>query len=291
MDDSICKNNIAIVLSAGRGSRMCSDIPKQYMDLCGRPAIAWSLKAFQEFEPVGTVILVTAEEDIDYCRNEIIDKYRFDKVKKIVPGGAERFLSVWEGLKAALELMEAEKLQAGPGSAAHTVPGSAAHAVPGSAAHTVPGSAAPAAPADSRNPEREDPIVFIHDGARPFVDRPILERTLKSAEECHACVAAMPVKDTIKIADEEGFAARTPARRLVWQVQTPQVFSFSLVYKAYRRLIEAGIANVTDDAMVVERMTATRVKLVEGSYRNLKLTTPEDIAVAEAVAGRLKENI
>ncbi len=245
MKDMDHQKNIAIVLSAGQGNRMNSDIPKQYMDLCGMPVIAWSLKAFQEFDAVDEVILVTSAEDIEYCRNDIIDKYRFDKVKKIVPGGAERYLSVWEGLKAA---RDAEGILPETGRV--------------------------------RNDADPEPIIFIHDGARPMIDRPVLERTLEGAETYRACVAGMPVKDTIKIADKEGFAVRTPNRRLVWQIQTPQVFSFSLVYGAYRRLIEAGITDVTDDAMVVERMADTRVKLVEGSYRNLKITTREDIEIA-----------
>ena len=94
------------------------------------------------------------------------------------------------------------------------------------------------------------------------------------------------MKDTIKIVDEEGYAVQTPERRLVWQAQTPQVFSFSLVYEAYRKLIADGIADVTDDAMVVEKESSVRVKMVEGSYRNLKITTPEDLLIAGGELGR-----
>ena len=229
--------NVAIVLAAGQGRRMHSDVPKQFLDLCGRPVAAWSLQAFQDFPGVDAVILVTSEEDIEYCQSELIDKYRFDKVKRIVSGGAERYLSVWKGLQAAKEyLQEMNSVES---------------------------------------------IVFIHDGARPVIDAALLDRALACAKENKACVAGMPVKDTIKIADEDGFAQQTPDRRLVWQVQTPQVFSFSLVYGAYQRLIADGITNVTDDAMVVELESSTRVKLVEGSYRNLKITTPEDLLTAE----------
>ena len=232
--------NAAIVLAAGRGSRMHSDVPKQYLDLCGKPVLAWSLQAFQQFSRVDSVILVTAEEDINFCRTDIIDKYRFDKAKRIVPGGAERYLSVWEGLKAAAGL---------PGIA-------------------------------------DSSIVFIHDGARPLIDTPLLERALSCAQQYQACCVGMPVKDTIKIVDEEGYAVQTPERRLVWQAQTPQVFSFSLVYEAYRKLIADGIADVTDDAMVVEKESSVRVKMVEGSYRNLKITTPEDLLIAGGELGR-----
>ena len=91
------EHNIAIVLSAGRGSRMHADRAKQYLDLCGRPVIAWSLQAFESFDEVDDVILVTGSEDIEYCRSEIVEKYGIRKVRSIVPGGAERYLSECEG--------------------------------------------------------------------------------------------------------------------------------------------------------------------------------------------------
>ncbi len=129
--------------------------------------------------------------------------------------------------------------------------------------------------------------VFIHDGARPMVSGEILNRLLSCVRKEDACVAGMPVKDTIKLADQEGYIAATPDRRLVWQVQTPQVFEYSLIKGAYEKLIqreeeflEKGIS-VTDDAMVLETLTGHKVKLVEGSYKNIKITTPEDIGIAE----------
>lgn len=260
------QKNIAIVLSAGQGSRMHSDVPKQYMELCGMPVIAWSLKAFQEFDPVDEIILVTSEEDIDYCRCEIVEKYRYDKVTRIVPGGAERYLSVWEGLKAAGEILGRSSLTVSSAS------GSGDNRQGAGIEHSGIDCSAV-----------QESVIFIHDGARPLVDQPILDRALRCAQEHGACVVGMPVKDTIKIADAEGFAAQTPDRSLLWQVQTPQVFSFSLVYEAYRKLTEEGITAVTDDAMVVELETSVRVKLVEGSYRNLKITTPEDLSIAECL--------
>ena len=232
-------HNIAIVLSAGRGSRMHTQTPKQYLELCGRPVIAWSLGAFEAFDGVDDVILVSAPEDIEYCRSEIVEAYGLSKVRRGIPGGAERYLSVWEGLKEAKRMFDQKQ----------------------------------DCPADGG-------YLFVHDGARPLVDSAILERTLADARRYHACVAAMPVKDTIKVADDEGFAAQTPDRRLLGQIQTPQVFSFPLVYEAYRKLVEEGISEVTDDAMVVERETETRVKLTEGAWRNLKITTPEDLEIA-----------
>lgn len=129
--------------------------------------------------------------------------------------------------------------------------------------------------------------VFIHDGARPFVDGGIIERAFLSVQETSACVVGMPVKDTIKLADENGYVESTPDRSLLWQIQTPQAFEKELISSAYgqlllneKKLAEANIS-ITDDAMAVEYFMNTRVKLVEGSYRNIKITTPEDIALAQ----------
>ena len=123
--------------------------------------------------------------------------------------------------------------------------------------------------------------VLIHDGARPFVSQPIIERTMAAVCEYKACVVGMPVKDTIKIVDENTYAKETPNRSNVWMVQTPQAFSYPLIYDAYTRMLADEDAGITDDAMVVERMTDYKVKLIEGSYQNIKITTPEDLDVAE----------
>ena len=127
----------------------------------------------------------------------------------------------------------------------------------------------------------QDGYVFIHDGARPFVDDEILRRAYETVSEHRACVAGMPSKDTIKLVDDEQFASNTPERKYVWAVQTPQVFEFSLVYEAYLRLMREECIQVTDDAMVVEQMLHMPVKLFEGSYENIKITTPEDLDIAK----------
>ena len=224
---------VAVILAAGSGSRMKTDVKKQYMEIGGKPLIYYSLKAFEE-SLVDDIILVVSRGDIDYVTKEIVEKYKFDKVQAVVEGGLARYL----GLQAA------------------------------------------AADCD---------YAFIHDGARPFVDRDIIMRALQAVKEYKACVVGMPAKDTIKIADEKGFAASTPDRNLMWTIQTPQVFSYKMILELYQRLdreegdLMAKGVNITDDAMVVEYYTDTKVKLVEGSYDNIKITTPEDIAVAEAI--------
>ena len=169
--------------------------------------------------------------------DEIVKKYAFTKVTKIVAGGKERYHSVYAGLQAI----------------------------------------------------EDCDYVFIHDGARPFVTEQILTRAYETVKKEHACVVGMPVKDTIKLADESGYAADTPRRDLLWIVQTPQVFSFSLIKEAYtvflkqeQELHSQGI-KMTDDAMVAEMFSDKKIRLVEGSYENIKITTPEDLRIAEAL--------
>ena len=228
---------VAIVLAAGNGSRMNSDVKKQYMDVGGKPLIYYSIKAFEE-SIIDDIVVVVSRGDVDYVTREIVEKYGFDKVTAVVEGGLARYHSVRLGLQAA------------------------------------------AADCD---------YAFIHDGARPFIDRDIIMRALAAVKEHKACVVGMPAKDTVKIADDKGFAAQTPDRDKVWIIQTPQVFSYGMILELYQRLdreegdLMAKGINITDDAMVVEYYTDTRVKLVEGSYDNIKITTPEDIAVAEAI--------
>ncbi|MCI5873022.1 MAG: 2-C-methyl-D-erythritol 4-phosphate cytidylyltransferase [Clostridiales bacterium] len=124
--------------------------------------------------------------------------------------------------------------------------------------------------------------VLIHDGARPFVTEDIIARSIETAKACSACVVGMPVKDTIKVVGTDGFAKETPERKKLWQVQTPQSFSYSLIVDAYEKVVALEDDTVTDDAMVLERMTGRQVRVIEGSYRNIKITTPEDLLVAEA---------
>ena len=125
--------------------------------------------------------------------------------------------------------------------------------------------------------------VYIHDGARPFIDNALLCRARDTVEQYHACAAGMTSKDTIKLINEQGFVRETPERKYTWIIQTPQVFEYTLIRGAYEKMYQNMPAvQITDDAMVVETMLCTPVKLYEGSYDNIKITTPEDLVVAEA---------
>ena len=138
-------------------------------------------------------------------------------------------------------------------------------------------------------------IVLVHDGARPFVSVEKINEMIAQTYIYEACVIGTPVKDTIKISDDNGFCARTPSRDKVWAVQTPQSFAYELICDAYDKLLKreeeilkSGI-KITDDAMVVEYMSEKKVKLVEGDYTNIKLTTPEDMVISEAFLKKTKK--
>ena len=118
--------------------------------------------------------------------------------------------------------------------------------------------------------------VVIHDGARPLITADLIERGLKAARETGAAVAAVPVTDTIKVAGDDRLVQQTLPRRNLWAVQTPQVFRFDIITEAYHRTK----GDVTDDASLVEQL-GYRVKLYMGSYDNIKITTPGDLALAE----------
>ena len=122
--------------------------------------------------------------------------------------------------------------------------------------------------------ERGISYIFIHDGARPFVNEEILRRGYDCAELFRACVAGMPSKDTVKLADKNDFAVSTPERKYVWTIQTPQIFEKDLIVDAYSKLMGEEQSDVTDDAMEVERTMGFTVKMFRGSYDNIKITTP-----------------
>lgn len=218
----------AIVLAAGQGSRMHSAVPKQFLNLKGKPVLYYALSAFQNSQ-VDRIIIVTGEDYMDYCRKEIVQRYGFDKVTDVLAGGKERYDSVEQGLRLT-----------------------------------------------------KDGIVLIHDGARPFVTQTMIQDSVEAAKAYGACTVGVPVKDTIKIVDQEGFGTETPDRRYLWQVQTPQTFQVSFIKEAYARMRNAKTENITDDTMLVERYCNIKVKILEGDYRNIKITTPEDMILAEA---------
>ena len=134
--------------------------------------------------------------------------------------------------------------------------------------------------------DRKNGYVFIHDGARPFVTTDIIARAYEDVCRWDACVVGMPVKDTIKLVDTDSCIVDSPRRSLVWQAQTPQVFSVPLIAEAFARQMKEDCSNVTDDAMVVEAQMGVKIHMTQGSYENIKITTPEDLLIAETMLNK-----
>lgn len=215
----------AIVLAAGRGTRMGTAVPKQFLTVDGVPILVRTLRVFAKSPEIDEILLVASKDYADYCRHEIVGKWKIAKVRDIVIGGKERWNSVWNALLCC---------------------------------------------------ENSD-YVMIQDGARPFVTEDILKRTDEAMRQYGACAVGMPSKDTIKICDDNGFVQSTPNRKYTWIIQTPQAFSYSVIRQANEIMQKRGMNGVTDDAMIVEASGVAKVKLVEGSYENIKVTTPDDL--------------
>jgi 2-C-methyl-D-erythritol 4-phosphate cytidylyltransferase len=215
----------AIILAAGKGQRMGTELPKQFLSMGDDMLLTKTIRVFEESSVIQDIVLVTSEDWIGFCKTEIVDREGFRKVRKIVAGGKERYDSVYQGLLAC--------------------------------------------------PNAD--YVFIHDGARPFVTEEILVRTQEAVEKYEACAVGVPSKDTVKIVDEDGFVESTPPRKNVWNIQTPQAFSYPLIRAAYEVVRDNNMTGITDDAMIIEKSRLAKVKLVMGSYYNIKITTPEDM--------------
>ncbi|MDY2630325.1 MAG: 2-C-methyl-D-erythritol 4-phosphate cytidylyltransferase [Clostridium sp.] len=216
----------AIILAGGKGTRMGANISKQYIKLKGKPILYYTIKRFSESKDIDKIILVLPKDEIDYCKEKVLDKYSLH-VDLIVEGGKERQDSVMNALN---ELIDEE-------------------------------------------------IVLIHDGARPFVSQRIIDEGIKYARLYGASAPGVMPKDTIKIKGDNNFALSTPDRNTLVAIQTPQVFKFGIIKECHKKVKEEDI-KVTDDTMVVETY-GNKVYLYEGDYTNIKVTTPEDLILAE----------
>lgn len=216
----------AIVLAGGRGKRMGSVQSKQYINLNGKPILYYTLKQFIKSDLIDKVVLVIPEDELDYCKDEVLDKYEI-VVDSLVYGGKERQDSVYN----ALSRLE------------------------------------------------DSDIVLIHDGARPFVSHDIINDAIKYAKLYKAAAPGVMPKDTIKIKGEDNFSIDTLVRNNLVAIQTPQAFEFNMIYECHKEVKKRGIV-VTDDTAVVE-LFDHKVYIYEGDYNNIKITTPEDLILAE----------
>lgn len=219
----------AIVVAGGKGERMGGEVPKQFMEVMGKPVLSYTIHALSACPEISEIIIVTLGDYLVFCK-DLVDEFRFQKVSKIICGGKQRQDSVYNGL---LELSE-----------------------------------------DVR-------YVAVHDGVRPLVEPGIVSACIAAAKQHGAAAAAVKSKDTVKITDNEQMITATADRETLWFVQTPQVFERELLLEAHRSAIEAQV-HATDDCMLVERL-GRPIKLVEGNYENIKITTPQDLFIMEGL--------
>lgn len=222
----------AIIVAAGNSLRMGGGESKQFLPLCGKEAICYSIEAFEQCTLIEEIILVCREEDRTRLLG-LVEKNCFKKVHTAVIGGSTRQQSVKAGILAASKKAE---------------------------------------------------YFAIHDGARPLIRPDTIEAVVREAFCSLAAAAGVPVKDTIKVLNSEGFILSTPDRSALWAVQTPQVFAKELYLKALETAEEKS-ADYTDDCQLMEQI-GIRVKLCMGEYNNIKLTTPEDLTLSEAVLSK-----
>lgn len=221
----------ALIVAGGKGKRFGSALPKQFLDLNGKPVLLHTLEAFYSYSPDITVVLVLAEEDHPAWL-QLAQKYRLQKPVILQRGGLTRFQSVKNGLQII-----------------------------------------------------GDGFVAIHDGVRPLVSVEIIAESFRVARIHQCAVAAVPVKDSIRMVDAatpdaaDELSTRAVDRSQFMVVQTPQTFDSALIKKAYDLSEDPRL---TDDASVAERAGA-RIRLIPGSYENIKITTSEDLAIAAAL--------
>ena len=254
----------AIVLAGGSGSRMGSRVKKQFLELEGHPLLYYSMKCFQESPLIDRIVLVASPESVEYCRTQIVGAYGFTKTSAVVAGGAERYDSVYAGLCAC------------EGDNPET------DLVFGIEGTEITKLSFENSKSEYRTPFREE-LVFVHDSARPFVTEEILQRCFAAARDTGACSAGMPSKDTVNLTDSEGIVQTVPDRKNVWIVQTPQVFRKEILKEAHEKIRRLDMKGITDDIMVVRKAMGIPVQMVPGDYRNIKITTPEDLPLAESI--------
>lgn len=216
-----------VIVAAGSGKRMGTDIPKQFLLLGDKPILLHTAEKFEKCKEISEIVVVAAKENTALSAEILKD---ITKLKTVTVGGSERQNSVINGLAALSDNIK---------------------------------------------------YVLIHDSVRPFVSEGDILKIIQDVRRYKACVMSVKTKDTIKICDENGFVKETPDRAFLWNAQTPQAFSLELIKKAYDKIIQDGIT-VTDDAAAAEYIGA-KVKITEGSYTNIKITTPDDLKTGAAI--------
>lgn len=216
----------AIIVAGGSGSRMQQEVPKQFIEVAGKPILMRTITQFHEYNPNLRLIVVLPQQQLSTWR-DLCRKHDFKVFHMAVAGGATRFASVKNGLDAV----------------------------------------------------QGEGLVAVHDGVRPFVDTATIKAAYEAAAVHGSAVVAVSPKDSIRELTPGGSQAVPRVNYKL--VQTPQCFRADILRKAYE---QAEQEQFTDDASVVEQL-GEKIVLVDGSYRNIKITTPEDLVLAEAFAG------
>jgi len=214
---------VGIIAAGGRGMRLRSDKPKQFMIVKDKPILAHTLLTFNKCPNISKIIL-TAPSGFEKVTEDIVNAYDIKGVTRVVAGGIDRQETVYLALEAI----------------------------------------------DSAD------VVVIHDAVRPFVTVDQITQAINAAVIQGACTLGVPVKDTIKVCGKDGFVLSTPKRETLWQIQTPQAFLYKVIKEAHDCARADGYS-ATDDTGLVEHI-GLPVRVIMGSYRNVKITTPEDLS-------------
>ena len=218
----------AIILAGGKGLRMGSDIPKQFLPVGGLPVLMHTIRRFREYDASLHIILVLPKAQQDYWKR-LCEKYQFDIDYAVADGGATRFHSIKNGLQLI--------------------------------------------------PDEEQGVVAVHDGVRPFPAVEVIRDCFEAARQTGAAIPVIPVMETIRHLEYKVQRSKTVPRDEYRLVQTPQAFDIQLHKRAYAQEYNDGF---TDDASVVESL-GHPITLVNGNRENIKITTPFDLTIAEAL--------
>jgi 2-C-methyl-D-erythritol 4-phosphate cytidylyltransferase len=258
---------IAIVPAAGIGRRFGSSQKKTFVDCSGVPLLIRTLKMLDSVKSIAEIIPVIGKEDIGKA-HKLIQTYNIKKVKRIAIGGKERQDSVYNALCLIGNEMVEDVI-------ARSVSDEA-----------IPSELATSRCVGTRNDRlrrvSSEDLILIHDGVRPFVTAELIRRLLSEIQgnkSIDGVIPGIPVKDTIKEAGDDGIVLSTKKREKLRAVQTPQVFRYGVLRKAYDRAQKNGFY-ATDDAALVEK-TGGKVKIIPGHSYNIKITTPEDMGMVE----------
>lgn len=234
----------AIILAAGYSKRINLKMPKQLVKIGARPLITYTLDVFQRHKAIDSIILVAPKKHIPKFNN-LIKKYGYEKIEQLCPGGSSRQQSVFKALRKV----------------------------------------------------RNCDYVVIHDGVRPFITPEIISKVIEAAKGLGAATCAVRAIDTI-VEAKGHFINSVPCRNKLWHIQTPQAFKFNLIYQAHRKAYLSKTLNSTDDTQLVlkfaDKVSPVRnlvtsrkvavsngVRLIKGDYKNLKITTPDDLYLAK----------